>query len=120
MLLKVDENLPIEVASLLRSSGHDAATVVEQRMGGKSDTQISQACRRETRVLVTLDLDFSDIRAHPPSDHPGIIVLRLGRQDKSLVLQVTKRLIPLLENEPLAGRLWIVDEHGLRVRGGNE
>jgi predicted nuclease of predicted toxin-antitoxin system len=118
MLLKVDENLPVEVASLLRDNGHDATTVADQRMGGKPDAQIGQACRQETRVLVTLDLDFSDIRTHPPSDYPGIIVFRLGRQDKSLVLQVTERLLPLLKKEPIAGRLWIVDEYGLRVRDG--
>lgn len=34
MRFKVDENLPIEVAEMLRQAGHDAATVLEQHLGG--------------------------------------------------------------------------------------
>ena len=34
MKFKIDENLPTEAADLLRSAGHDAVTVGEQRLGG--------------------------------------------------------------------------------------
>jgi len=34
MKFKVDENLPVEVADLLRQAGYDATTVVEQHLGG--------------------------------------------------------------------------------------
>ena len=61
-------------------------------------------------MVVTLDLDFADIRAYPPADHAGIIVFRLTLLDKFHVLSVLQRLLPVLEHEPLAGKLWIVDE----------
>ena len=32
MRFKVDENLPVEVAEMLRQAGHDAATVLEQHL----------------------------------------------------------------------------------------
>jgi predicted nuclease of predicted toxin-antitoxin system len=114
---KVDENLPTEAAELLASAGHDAVTVGDQRMVGQPDTNVATVCRREGRAVVTLDLDFADIRAYPPSDYPGIIVLRLARLDKPRVLSVLQRLLPLLESEPLAGKLWIVEETSVRVRG---
>lgn len=48
---------------------------------------------------------------------PGLIVLRLHRQDKPHVLEVIDRLIPMLSSEPLEHLLWIVEEMRLRIRG---
>ena len=36
--------------------------------------------------------------------------------DKPRVLSVLRRLLPVLEQEPLAGNLWIVEESSIRVR----
>lgn len=116
MKFKVDENLPIEVAQRLRSAGYDAMTILEQSMGGEPDTNVYQICREEERVLVTLDLDFSDIRNYPPGDSAGVIVLRFSRQDKVHVLFHFDRVITLLENESIDRRLWIVDEVQVRIR----
>jgi len=117
MEFKIDENLPVEVADLLRQVGHDAITVLEQHLGGSSDPHIVSVCQEERRVLITLDTDFADIRAYPPGQSPGLIVLRLHKQDKPHVLAVIDRLIPLLSSEPLAHLLWILEETRLRIRG---
>lgn len=113
---KVDENLPAEAAELLAHVGHDALTIGDQRMIGRPDTDVAAVCRMEGRAVLTLDLDFADIRSYPPADYAGIIVLRLARLDKPRVLSVLQRLLPLLEQEPLVGKLWIVDETSVRVR----
>jgi len=117
MEFKVDENLPVEVADLLRQVGYDAVTVFEQHLEGSPDSDIASVCQEEGRALITLDTDFADIRAYPPAQFPGLIVLRLHRQDKPHVLEVIKRLIPLLASEPLEHLLWIVEETRLRIRG---
>ncbi len=114
---KVDENLPVEASELLSGAGHDAVTVHDQRLAGHPDANLASVCQQEGRAVLTLDLDFADIRAYPPGDYPGIIVLRLARLDKSRVLSVLQRLLPVLEHEPLSGKLWIVDEANVRVRG---
>ncbi len=116
MTFKVDENLPVDTADLLRQAGYDAATVFEQRLEGSPDSSLASACQKEGRVLVTLDTDFADILAYPPAQFPGLIVLRLQRQDKPHILAVIKRLIPLLSSEPLEHLLWIVEENRIRVR----
>ena len=116
MDFKIDENLPIEVARLLSLAGHTAFTVLDQGLGGGNDQAIADRCKAERRVLVTLDAGFADIRAYPPSDCPGLIVLRLDRQDKETVLRVISRLRDLLERERIAERLWIVDEQRVRIR----
>jgi predicted nuclease of predicted toxin-antitoxin system len=113
---KIDENLPVEIAVLLRDAGYDATTVVDQRLGGSADSGIASVCRNEDRVLVTLDMDFADIRTYPPDQHSGLIVLRLRKQDKPHVVRTVTHLIPVFSTEPLHGHLWIVEEDKLRIR----
>ncbi len=116
MRLKIDENLPQEVAQLLCENGHDAISVFDQTLTGETDPTIFDVCRNESRVLMTLDLDFANIQAYPPAAAAGIVVLRLVRQDKSRVLDVVKRLIPALAQNSVAGQLWIVEDDRIRIR----
>ena len=116
-LFKLDENLPSEATELFRKAGHDALSVLDQLLGGHADDELTVICKQEQRALVTLDLDFSDIRAYPPEEHTGIVVLRLNSQAKPHVLDVLERLTPSFNEEPLAQKLWIVSESMIRIRG---
>lgn len=120
MRFKSDENLHPDVTKLLRDNGHDALSVWDEGLRGKPDNSLAELCRFEARSLLTLDVGFSDIRAYPPQQFPGIIVLRLNHQDRRHVMSVLPRILELLKTEPLAGRLWVVDEYSVRVRGGEE
>lgn len=80
MQFKIDENLPVEIAELLIDAGYDAKTVHEQKLQGAQDSVLMDVCSKENRILVTLDIDFSDIRAYPPQELSGIIVLRVNNQ----------------------------------------
>ena len=116
MKVKVDENLPREAADLFRQAGYDAVTVGEEGLCGRPDAVIATVVRHEDRVLVTLDLDFSDIRAYPPEQFAGLVVLRLNHQDKTHVLEVMTRLLPVFSHEEPTGHLWIVEETKVRIR----
>ncbi len=120
MKFKVDENLPAELVSLLSGAGHDAASVPDQKLGGAADPSVAAVCQTEDRVLITLDLDFADIRNYPPGGHPGIIVLRLGRQDTPHILAVARSLLPVLATEPIQHHTWIVEEGRVRIRGAQQ
>ena len=95
MSFKIDENLPDEVAFSLRRAGHNASTICGQSMSGEPDPNVALTCQRERRALVTLGLDFADIRAYPPEDYCGLLVLRLRRQDKQSVIEAFERLLPM-------------------------
>jgi len=118
MKFKIDENLPVEIATLLEENGYSALTVLQQQLCGKSDANIAKVCQREKRVLVTLDTDFADIRSYPPSEFSGLIILRLKKQDKPYVLSVANRFLKILPHEPLERHLWIVEEGRIRISGG--
>ncbi len=116
MRFKTDENLPVEIAELLSQHGHDAITVAAQGLGGVADPGVASVCQAEKRAIVTLDLDFSDIRRYPPESYAGIIVLRPVLQTIPALLTMLTRAIALLATEPLDGCLWIVDDHRVRIR----
>lgn len=120
MQFKIDENLTIEIAELLINAGHNAKTVNEQQLQGVRDPILIDVCKRENRVLVTLDTDFSDIRAYPPQEFSGIIVLRVGSQAKHHIIKVFQNIISLFQREPLNQHLWIVEETRIRIRGKDD
>ena len=117
MKFKVDENLSTEIAALLRSANHDAITVTDQGLSSAEDNVIMDVCLNEGRVLVTLDLDFSDISAYPPERHAGIMVIRVGSQEKYHIIDTFRQIIPLIGQERIKRRLWIIEEGRVRIRG---
>ncbi len=111
MLFKLDENLPVEIAELLSDLGHDAKTIKDQRLQRVNDRVLLERCDKE---------NFSDIRTYPPQEHEGIIILRVGNQSKKHVIGVFKRILPLIDQEPINKRLWLVEENAVRIRGENK
>ena len=112
---KLDENLPSEACQLLVNAGFDAVTVFDQALHGKPDVEVARVCREEGRVLVTLDLDFANVRAFDPTAQAGIIVLRPARQSRGAVVRVLDRALALLKSEAVAGHLWIVGDDRIRI-----
>jgi len=117
MKFKIDQNLPIEAADLLTAAGHDAITVYQQSLGGAPDERIVEVCQDEDRILISADLDLSDIRRYPPSQAPGYMLLRSPRQSKQALLDLMAKVIPMLALRPINVRLWIVEPDRLRIRG---
>ena len=113
---KLDENLPRDAQLWLRAAGHDVDTVLNEQLGGATDSAVFQACEAEGRILVTLDLDFADIRQYPPESHSGIWVLRPARQSAAVITALLKAAAKLLDSEPTVGRLWIIDAERVRIR----
>ena len=113
---KLDENLPRDTEALLRKAGHDVHTVLDEHLGGNPDPRVFGASRADDRILVTFDLDFSDIRRYPPASHKGIWVLRPHTQSIDSTLALLKGALVVLETEPAHGRLWIIEPERVRIR----
>ncbi|MDX2037209.1 MAG: DUF5615 family PIN-like protein [Isosphaeraceae bacterium] len=117
MRFKTDENIPVGVVRILTERGHDAHSVVDQLLDGHPDADVAMVCREEQRALITLDLDFSDVRLYPPEQFPGLVILRPGLQSISAIERLAEQLVDYLSSQTLTGHLWIVEEHRLRIRG---
>lgn len=123
MRIKLDENLGSRIAELFRSAGHDVATVYEQELTSAPDSWVFSACLKESRVLVTLDLDFANPLRFDHSRSDGVAVLRVptlpGRSDLDEGVQT---LIAALSEAEITGKLWIVERTRVRTYepGGEE
>lgn len=102
---------------MFAAAGHEAHSVVEQALGGRPDEHVLEVCQRENRALITFDLDFANIVAYPPDNFSGIVVLRLNDQSHPAAVSAVQRVLDLVPNEPLVGKLWIVEEHRIRIQG---
>lgn len=114
--IKTDENVPRDAAIALAEAGHDVETAVAEGLSGGSDLELFERCREEHRALVTLDLDFADIRRFPPSEHDGIALLRPPTNSAEAIVTLVRRVSALLEREPIKGRLRVVDAVKVRIR----
>lgn len=113
---KLDENLPRRIEAALRDLGHDVETALSENLSGADDPAVLAACVAEDRILITLDLDFSDIRTYPPGSHRGVWVLRTVDQTFDTVLGLVLGGVRLAGVEQPAGQLWIIDERRIRLR----
>ncbi len=77
MKIKLDENLPVSLVSVLSKYGFDVETVFQEGLSGHCDDDVWKKVCEESRFLVTQDMDFSDIRKFKPGTHPGIMLVRL-------------------------------------------
>jgi predicted nuclease of predicted toxin-antitoxin system len=116
MRFKIDENLPSDLAEMLKHNGHNAFTVNQQKMQGTKDDDLIKICKAEKRALITLDTDFSDIRRYPPKEYYGIIVLRCANQSKTSIMTLMRKILTELKKEKVIRELWIVEDDKIRIR----
>lgn len=116
MNIKLDENLPVDLVSIISAFGHDVDTVPGERLAGAPDSRVWDAAQSTQRFLITQDLDFSDVRRFAPGTHAGILLVRLRMPSRHALL---KRLQTLLASEELDGwsRCFVVaTDRKVRVR----
>jgi len=116
MRIKLDENLPLQMAAGLAARGHDVHTVYEEKLTGLEDPQIWAAAQSEQRLLITQDLDFSDMRQFVPGTHHGILLIRLHSPSRSNLIH---RILELFHTEDVAswaGCFVVATERKVRVR----
>jgi len=89
--IKLDENLPTRLASLLECMGHQVDTVADEGLTGKPDIDVWIAAQKEGRFLITQDLDFSDTPLFQPGTHPCLPLVRLRERGANALLQHVSR-----------------------------
>jgi len=113
---KLDENIGAAGTAILNGFGHEVSTVREQQLVGVADNLLLEACVREERSLVTLDRGIGRTFLLSGSNAMGVVVLDIGApQRRDLLLARLHQLAGLLENHELAGSVWILEAHRVRM-----
>ncbi len=116
MKVKLDENLPGELVTVLTSLGHDVHTVLDERLNGRDDATVFGAASTEGRLFITQDLDFADLRRFIPGTHPGIILLRLQDPNRRQIIEKIKHIATFERFEDFSRCFVVVTDRKLRVR----
>lgn len=116
MKIKLDENLPVSLSSILQNLRHDVDTVSEENLSGRSDLDVWNAAQKERRFLITQDLDFSDLRKFTPGTHCGLLLVRLRSPDRESLIRKVRHVFEHEDVEGWTGCFVVVTEQKLRVR----
>lgn len=119
-VFKLDENLSPALKEPLVAAGHDVATAAEEGLQGEPDERIAEACRSESRCLITADEDFAQIIQYPPALYSGLIVLWHPRPSLRRMLDLLRQVVSAVEIESPRGRLWIVEPGRIRIHEPGE
>jgi predicted nuclease of predicted toxin-antitoxin system len=114
--MKLDENLSRHLKHSLSVYQHDVTTAGEEGLLSQPDTVIAAAANTEGRMLLTLDIEFGDLRKYPPSSHPGIILFRPKTFGPLAVNRFVEAFVRDNALEPLAGCVVVVEPTRIRVR----
>lgn len=120
MKLKLDENLSRHLKPELAKLGFDADTVEDEGLRGRSDAEVGNAAANADRIVLTLDVEFADIRKHPPGTHPGIVLFRPRSLGESAVGEFVLAFARGAGALDLRGCLVVVEPDKVRIRRPND
>lgn len=115
MKFKRDENFGPIVPSPFQTRGLDAQMVSQEGLAGADDAAVLAAAVAEDRIFVTMDHDFGNVLAYPPSSTRGVAIINLpGRASRGLLAALLESLLVACEQQQLRGKLWIVEPGRIR------
>jgi len=116
MKIKLDENLPFRLVTILSELGHETDTIPEEELKGCNDEKVWEAARRSGRFLITQDLNFSNINLFKPGTHYGLLLIRLRDPGRNALLNRIQTIFQIEEVERWQGCFVVVTDHKIRVR----
>jgi len=116
MNIKLDENLPAGLSSVLAVHGHDVETVPQESLGGASDLTVWEAAQQEGRFSITQDFDFSDVRRFTPGTHYGLLLVRLRIPSRWALLERVRIILETEDVSSWAGCFVVASDHKIRNR----
>jgi predicted nuclease of predicted toxin-antitoxin system len=116
MRIKLHENMPVRISAALNAMGNDVETVYSEGLSGAKNDVVWAASQDEQRLLITRDLDFSDIRRFQPGLHHGIILARLRTPGREVLFQRIVELYKTEDIEKWAGCFVVVTDHKIRIQ----
>lgn len=116
MRFLVDVCVDVRVAVWLREQGYDAIHLRELGLQRLPNGSIFSKAATENRIVLTFDLDFSEIIALSHGQKADVIVLRLRDTRHRHVIERLSRVLPGLEEKFGQGAIVMLEEHRYRIK----
>jgi len=106
---------PITV-HFLQDLGYDAIRVNEILPSNSSDKTIVETAKKQRRVIITQDLDFSEIISLAGKKSPSLVSLRLSSSRIEYVNKRLEEVLPKIECDVEKGSIIVVEDSRIRLR----
>jgi len=116
MRFLVDMPLSPLLAEWLQREGHEAVHAAHIGLSQAPDKEIIAQARKDSRIIVTADLDYARLLALAGSSSPGIILLRGGNYSDKEMVGLIKRALRIISSDQLLDSIVVVDKKSVRRR----
>jgi len=117
-MILLDNCVPRRYLHLLKKWNYSAVLMSDSIPHDAPDPQVIDLAVKLDAILLTVDLDFSNILDYPPKNFQGIIVLRYQVGDESDLDNTLKTALDDLYRDKLRNCLVIVNPKRYRLRRG--
>jgi predicted nuclease of predicted toxin-antitoxin system len=115
MKLLLDQDTSAGAAEILRGEGFDALHARDVGLSRADDADILEWCRRDGRVIITLDADFHALLALSGARSPSVVRIRIeGLRDRALA-DLIRRVIRSVGQELTRGSAVSVTATSIRL-----
>lgn len=116
MRFLADMGVSTKVVEWLRTQDHDAVHLREQGLHRLKDPAVLAKAIAESRVLLTFDLDFSEIVALSHGQRAAVVLFRLRNARADNVIARLREVLRTSADALHAGAIAVVEEQRHRVR----
>jgi predicted nuclease of predicted toxin-antitoxin system len=116
MKFLADMGISPRTVAKLRREGYDAVHLIEEGLEKLEDREILTKARNETRIILTVDLDFGYLLAVSSAILPSVILFRLGNESREIVEEYLDDVLSQFNEELMTGAIISVKDDGFRVR----
>jgi predicted nuclease of predicted toxin-antitoxin system len=114
-----DQCVPAEITSFLLGHGHQVIRLREALPIRSPDPDVIAKAQELRAILLSLNGDFADIVAYPPSNYAGIVAIQLHNHPE-VIPSLMEQFVAFLSANPdqnyYHGKLFIVEPHRIRIR----
>jgi len=116
MKFLADMGISPRSVAFLRSLGHDAIHLHDERLDRLSDADILSKALNEDRIVLTHDLDFGELMAASRAHLPSVVIFRLRNMASDHVDRYLGFILANYQERLEAGAVMSVTERQIRVR----
>ena len=116
MRFLADMGISIRSVTWLRNQGHDIIHLSEQGLQCMLDEDIFMKAKNENRVILTMDLDFSQIVAASKATLPSVVVFRLSNERSENINKRLEQLLYKCSDDMRKGSIISVSDNNIRIR----
>jgi predicted nuclease of predicted toxin-antitoxin system len=115
MRFLLDMPVSFLLLDVLKTYGHEGVHAYQIGKDRAPDDELLEMARRESRVIITADLDFPRLMALSLAEGPGLILFRGGNYSDSEMCDLLARVLRKVSSEVLERSICVVDRKRIRV-----